>query len=97
MTVPTAFDAHGECDDPGPAAQLALEVVEVERAVALVDLDHAHDEVEVARQLEPGRDVAVVVELRHDDLVAGAQLPPERPGEREVERRHVRAEADLRR
>ena len=39
---------------------------------------NAHDQVEVARELEPRRDVAVVVELRDDDLVAGLRAPGRR-------------------
>ena len=53
-------------------------------------------EAAVVRHGEPGRDVRVVVEPRHEDLVAGAQaLARERAREAEVERRHVRPEADL--
>ena len=49
-----------------------------------------------SRHGEPGRDVRVVVEPRHEDLVAGAQaVARERAREAEVERRHVRPEADL--
>ena len=59
-----------EGDDAGAVRQLPLEVVEVERRV-LVDLDEADAEVEVVRELEPRRDVAVVVETRDEDLVAG--------------------------
>ena len=47
------------------------------------------------RELEPRGDVGVVVELRREDLVAGPQLPADRAGEREVERRHVLSEHDL--
>ena len=47
------------------------------------------------RELEPRRDVAVVVELRDEDLVAGGERAADRPREREVERRHVRAEDRL--
>ena len=47
------------------------------------------------RELEPRRDVPVVVEGRDDDLVALAQGSRERPREQEVERGHARAERDL--
>jgi putative ABC transport system ATP-binding protein len=60
-----------------------------------VDLREPHDEAEIVRELEPGRDVAVVVEVRHDDLVAGFERPADGAREREVQRRHVRAEHDL--
>ena len=69
-------------------------MVEVDGRV-VADLGEANLEAEVVRELEPGRDVAVVVEPRHDDLVAGLELPADRPREREVERGHVRAEDDL--
>ena len=59
------------------------------------DLGEPDFEAEVVRELEPGRDVPVVVEPRHDDLVAARELPADRAREREVERRHVGAEDDL--
>ena len=83
-----------EGDDPGPVGELPLEVVHVEPAV-LVDVDEADDEIAVVRQLEPGRDVAVVVEPRDEDLVTGAEFASDGAREREVERRHVRPEHDL--
>src|SRR6202008_3955731 len=52
----------------------------------------AHLEIEVVRELQPRRDVAVVVEAGDEDLVAGRKRPSERPREREVERGHVLAE-----
>ena len=48
-----------------------------------------------SREREPRRDVRVVVEPRHEDLVAGLELARERAREEEVERRHVLAERDL--
>ena len=92
--MPTAFEAHGNATTRVRSESCAREVVEVERRV-VADVGEADDEVEVVRELEPGRDVAVVVEPRDDDLVAGLELAPERAREREVERRHVRAEDDL--
>ncbi len=83
-----------ERDDARPVRQLPLEVREIERRV-VVQLDEADLEVEVVRELEPRRDVAVVVELRDEDLVARLQGSPDRPAEHEVERRHVRAEDRL--
>src|SRR5581483_157583 len=83
-----------EGDDARAVAELALEVVEVERRV-VVDVGEADDEAAVARELEPRRHVRVVVELRADDLVACGQIAGDRAGEREAERRHVRAEHDL--
>jgi hypothetical protein len=83
-----------ESDHAGPVGKLRLKVVEIEARV-VADCRHAHLQLEVAGQLEPRRDVAVVVELRDDDLVAGLQLATEGTAEREVERSHVRAEDDL--
>ena len=68
--------------------------MQVERRV-VVDVDEADLQVEVVRELEPGRDVPVVVEAGDEDLVPGAQRAPERAGEHEVERRHVLAEDRL--
>ena len=60
-----------------------------------MDLDEADAEIEVARELEPRRDVAVVVEARDEDLVAGLERPAERAAQGEVERGHVRAQDRL--
>ena len=85
-----------ERDDLRLLRDLRLEIAVVERAVLLAQVGVAHDEVEVVGELEPGRDVRVVVEARDDDLVACGKVAAERSREREVERRHVLAEADLR-
>ena len=69
-------------------------MVEVEAAL-VVDLAEANDEVLVVRELEPRRDVAVVVELRDEDLVTCAECPADGTRQHEVERRHVRAEDRL--
>ena len=83
-----------ERDDARPLRELRGEIVVVE--LELVGKPGVtDDDAEVVRELEPGRDVGVVVELRHDDLVARAQRPRERAREQEVERRHARAERDL--
>ena len=66
----------GEGDDARAVAELRGEAVVVEREV-VVDLDPADDDAEVLLQREPRRDVAVVVELRHEHLVPGRQLPRE--------------------
>ena len=83
-----------EGDDARPVAELRGEAVVVEREV-VVHVDLAHDDAEVLLQREPRRDVAVVVELRHEHLVARLQLAGERPGEQEVERGHALAERHL--
>ena len=83
-----------EGDDPRPLREQGGEVVEIQRRV-VPDLREHHAHAEVALELEPGRDVAVVVEPRHDYLVAGGELPADRPRKGEVEGGHVRAEDDL--
>ncbi len=83
-----------EGDDARPFGEALREVVQVEPALR-VDSDEPDREVEIVRQLEPGRDVGVVIDSGHEDLVARAELPADRAGEREVQRRHVRAEHDL--
>ena len=95
MIVPTAFEASVNATTRVRPVSAASRLAEVERAVLRVDLDSADDELVVAGELEPGCDVPVVVEPRHDDLVARPQLPAERPRQAEVEGGHVGAEADL--
>ena len=72
-----------------------LEHRRVEGAVTFVEVDHPYDEIEILRELQPRRDVAVVVEAGHHDLVARAQVTSHGSRQREVERRHVCSEADL--
>jgi len=84
----------GERDHARALGELRSEVVEVERGV-VADVGEADAQIEIPRQLEPGRDVAVVVQPGHEDLVAGRELPGRSPREREVERRHVGAEDDF--
>ena len=83
-----------ERDDARALRELALEIVVVEREV-VVDVDEADDDAEVVLQLEPRRDVGVVVEPRHEHLFALAQRARERAREEEVERGHARPEGDL--
>ncbi len=49
----------------------------------------------LAGEPAPRIDVGVVIELGHDDLVAGGPAPAERAPEVERQRRHVGAERDL--
>ena len=58
-------------------------------------VDPAHDDPEILLKREPGRDVSVVIEPRHEHLVSHRQLTGERPGEEEVERGHALAEGHL--
>ena len=91
--------AHGvrrvrERDHACAIREQRSQMVDVETAL-VVDLRELDDQAPVARQLEPGRDVAVVIEPRADDLVARDPLSPGGSRECEVEGRHVRAEGDL--
>ena len=92
--MPTAFDAHGNATTRVPLGEQRAQVVEVEAAL-VVDLAETDRQTLVVRELEPRRDVAVMVELGADDLVAVAPVAGGGAREREVERRHVRAERDL--
>src|SRR5262249_23583903 len=81
-------------DHASPFCELAFQIVEVEARV-LPDLDEADAQAVVTGELQPGRDVAVVVEARDEDLIARLERARERAREREVERRHVLAEDRL--
>ena len=69
----------GKRDDAGTVGELSLEVAEVESRV-VVDFHQPNFESHVVGELEPGRDVPVMVELRGDDLVALFPLPSGGPG-----------------
>ena len=92
--VPTEFAATGKATTRVRSRELPLQIVVVERHV-VGHLDEADDDAEVVLQLQPRRHVRVVVELRHEHLVAGSERPRERPREEEVEPRHARPERDL--
>jgi len=81
----------GERDHLGARSELALQVREVQgRVVAQFDVpDH---QITVVRDLQPGRHARVVVQARDEDLVTRAERAGSRPGQREVERGHVRPE-----
>ena len=81
-------------DDARPVGEQGTQMAEVEAAL-VVHLAEAHDQVPVVRELEPRRDVAVMVEPRADDLVACPPLARGGAREREVQRRHVGSECDL--
>ena len=81
-------------DDARPVRELTLEIAVVERRV-VCDVDEADLHVQVVCELEPRRDVAVVVELRDEDLVARPKGSADGARQREVERRHVRSEDRL--
>ena len=71
-----------------------LERVEVERHVVRAERRGPDHELVVLGHEQPGRDVRVVVERGHDDLVARLERPRHGVRELEVERRHVRPERD---
>ena len=83
-----------ERDHPCPVGALRGEVVEVEREV-VVHVDEPDDDPDVLGERQPGSDVRVVVEARHEHLVAGLELAGERAREQEVEGRHALAERHL--
>ena len=94
VSVPTAFDATGKATTRVREVSCRFEVGEVD--VALVgDVGEADLEAEVVGQLQPRRDVAVVVEAGDDDLVAGLESATGGAGERERQRGHVGAERHL--
>ena len=62
----------GERDDARALGEQAREVVVVELELVGESGD-PDDDAEVVRELEPGRDVGVVVERGDDDLVSRAQ------------------------
>ena len=70
-------------------AEVLLEIVEVEGAIDLVDIDGMHGYAFVLGHQVPRRVVGIVVELGQDDLVTGLQRLPKRAAEREGERGHV--------
>ena len=92
--MPDRVRGNRERDHPRAVAELRLESVVVEREI-VVDVDPADDDPEVFLERKPRRDVAVVVELRHEHLVAGFELPCECAGEQEVERGHALPERHL--
>jgi hypothetical protein len=85
---------HGKRDDTRALGEVRLEVGVVELEVGGHTGD-ANDDAEVVRELQPRRDVRVVVQLRHDDLVARAQGSGEGAREQEVERGHALPEGRL--
>ena len=81
-----------ERDDAGAVAELLAQEVEVEREI-VAHVGDPHDDAEVLLQVQPWRNVPVVIEGCDHNLVAGPELAPECPCEEEVERRHALPEA----
>ena len=78
----------------GALSDQLLEGVDVERHVLGPQRRGAHHQVVIRGHHEPGRDVRVVVERGHDDLVSWRHRAGHGMRELEVERRHVRSERD---
>jgi len=91
---PDRVRGPGERHHLGARPELALQVREVERGV-VVQRDVPDDQVPVVSDLQPGGDPGVVVQAGHQDLVAGPERPGGGPGQREVQRGHVRPEDHL--
>jgi hypothetical protein len=82
-------------DDARPLRDLPLKVVGVQRAVVGTNVDGAQRQSALPRNVLPRVHVCLVVQHRHDDLVAVAERRPDRAARRKRQRRHVRAELDL--
>jgi hypothetical protein len=91
---PDRVGGPGERDYLGPRPELAFQVLEVQGRI-VVQLDVPHHQITVVRDLQPGRDAGVVVEARDQDLVARAEHAGRGPGQREIERGHIRPEDHL--
>ena len=63
----------GKRDHTRAPAELALQVGQVERAVLRIEVDEPDPDVAIDGELEPGRDVGVVVHPRDDDFVFGLE------------------------
>src|SRR5437763_10544646 len=61
---------RGYRDEPGPVTQLGYDVRNGKLSRLLVERNPAHDGANGVRGDHPGPDVRVVVETRHDDLLA---------------------------
>ena len=83
-----------EGNHPGLVGQLRLEVVVIETEV-ISDVHEVDDDPDIALDLQPGCDVRVVVEARHEHLVARPQRPRKSACKQEVQRSHALAERNL--
>src|SRR4029079_12258636 len=83
------------CNDFRSVVDEATEIIEVELPRLRNHSNSPNAEATLFRQLPPGIDVRVVVELGHDDLVSRSELAAQRSGEVKRQRRHVGAEYDL--
>jgi hypothetical protein len=76
------------------ARDFFAEVVEIERAVGIVNIGLTDDDA-FFFECAPGRDVGVVIESGDDNFVAGLEITSDRSRECERDRRHVLAEDDF--
>ena len=73
------------------AANFRRQVKHIEGAIARLDVGRAHLEPALL-QAHPGRDIRVVIEAAHQQLIAALQLAAKRSTQRKSQRRHVGAE-----
>ena len=83
-----------EGDDAGARGKLCLQIGEID-VTFVRDVGEADLEAEVVGQLEPRRDVAVMVEAGDDDLVSRLEAAARGARQRERQRGHVGAERHL--
>ena len=79
----------------GARPERTLQARQVQRAIGSADAHPAHDHAALLFQGQPRRDVGVVIQPCHDDLVAGSQSPTYGPADGEGQAGHVLAEGDL--
>ena len=84
-------------DDARPWPQGPLEAVQVESAVLPSDLDPANPNAALSLELQPGRDVGVVIQACDHHFVAGLQGSTDGSAHGKGQSRHVLAEDHLRR
>ncbi len=83
----------GAGDEPGPRRKQRSEIVDVQPSI----VPHAPEDDACADRLErhPGRDIGVVVEVAHDDLVACAEIVPDAEADEADEAGRVEPERHL--
>ena len=81
-------------NQPGAPVDLTLEILHVDGALGDTNVGEAHNHASVL-QGQPGRDIGVVFQASHDDLVARLQFSPDGAAHRKGERGHVGTEDDL--
>ena len=84
-----------DCQNAGPLSEKAFEVVKSECAVRRIDIQVADRRAGVGRCQHSRRDIGVVIQSGHDDLISRPPGSCERSAERERQARHVLAEHDF--